>query len=221
MTQLDIHSGAMEKRGQRVTTAAADLRLFALVLAAGSATRFGASKQLQALGGTTLVGRAMRLAEAICGSSSILITGSDWRRVAAAAAPLAGFLVRNEHYRQGMASSIGSGVRPVTGIADAVLLLLADQPLIGAAHLEAMRAQWLAAPDHIVASAYAGTCGAPAIFPRQYFAALLALEGDRGASSLLRQHAARVKTLACDDAAIDIDTPADLALLARRTDGAA
>jgi len=158
----------------------------------------------------------MRLAESCCGGSSVLVTGSHWREVLQAAAPLRGFFVHNDRFRLGMASSIASGVQAVSESADGVLLLLADQPLIDKNHLTAMIDEWTGAPERIVATAYAGTVGPPVILPRTCFAELRALTGDRGARSVLQRHAAAITSIAFEDAAADIDTPQDLEGLRQR-----
>ena len=200
------------------TKAESGRTLFALVLAAGSSSRFGASKQLQPFRGEALVRRAVRLAEASCGHNSLLVTGGNWREVAEAGKPLAGFLVRNDRFEQGLASSIACGVRAVSAAADAVLLLLADQPLISTEHLTNMIERWSAAPQRIFATGYAGTLGPPAIFPRSRFAELLALQGDHGARAVLQKNAATVVTIPFENAAIDVDTPADLAGISQHSD---
>ena len=185
-------------------------RLFAVVLAAGSASRFGATKQLADYVGKPLVQRAVRLAEAVCPQRTLLVTGNDWQRVHAAAAPLAGFFIHNERYKQGMGGSIASAVRAVAETSDAVLLLLADQPRISEEYLRKMIATWLASKQKIIASNYADTIGPPALFPARYFGELIRLEGDRGAKTLLEEHRQQVVALSCDEAACDIDTIEDL-----------
>ncbi|HEX2139927.1 MAG TPA: nucleotidyltransferase family protein [Woeseiaceae bacterium] len=190
-----------------------DEKLFALVLAAGGGSRFGGKKQLQAYQGTPLVARAVRLAESVCGPRTLLVTGSDWRAVFEACMPLEGFLLRNEEWRSGIGSSIAAGTRAVAASADALLLLLADQPLITREHLEALIAAWNGSPRHIVATTFADVAGPPVLFPARYFPALAALEGDRGARQVLAAAAAQVLTLTFEPAAVDIDRAEDLARL--------
>lgn len=184
--------------------------LYAVVLAAGQASRFGSTKQLAVFEGQPLVTRAIRSAERVCGPQSILVTGKDWENVASASAPLDGFMIYNPRYRDGMASSLAQGIRSIRDVADGVLLLLADQPLVSDEHLRALITAFTAAPDSICASAYAGTRGPPVIFARRYFAELIELQGDRGAKAVIESNIDQVITIPCENAAVDIDTPDDL-----------
>lgn len=99
----------------------------------------------------------------------------------------------------------GAGT-PEPAAPDRVLLLVADQPLVTAEHLRLLLSA--PAPDGIVAAAYNGRLGVPAIFSRQHFTALAAAEGDQGARTLLRTLPATPFDL--PEAAVDIDTPDDL-----------
>lgn len=185
-------------------------RLFAIVLAAGRAERFGAIKQLQEYSGQALVVRAVRNAETLFGERTVLVTGNAGTDVHAACAPLDGFLVHNSEFTMGMASSIASGVAAVAHCADAVMILLADQPLIGTRQLTALRDKWLENPQLAAASSYEGRSAVPAIFPQQDFAALMALQGDQGARSILQPYGDNLPTIDMPEAAIDIDRPEDL-----------
>jgi molybdenum cofactor cytidylyltransferase len=188
----------------------ADERLYAVVLAAGAGTRFGSLKQLKEYDGTALVTRAVRLAESQCGPASVLVAGHAWRSIVDTCRPLQGFFVNNTQYRGGMSTSIASGVRAVADAADAILLLLADQPLVTAAHLAQLVAAWDASPDRIAATAFAGTAGPPIIFPRRYFDELTHLQGDSGAHSILAHAADHVRGVNFEDASVDVDTPEDI-----------
>ena len=66
----------------------------------------------------------------------------------------------------------------------------------------------------LVAAAYAGGFGVPALFARRFFAELRALPGDAGARQVLARHAATVHAVPFPGGAIDVDTPADAARLA-------
>ncbi|MGI9260848.1 MAG: nucleotidyltransferase family protein [Woeseiaceae bacterium] len=188
----------------------ADPILFAIVLAAGRSLRFGSTKQLAPYSGRPLVARAMSEAESVCGRHSVLVAGNEWRNVSAACEQLQGFLVVNTAFRDGLSTSIRAGIASVAGAADAVLLMLGDQPLITGAHLQALVDRWRESPESIVASAYAETLGPPVIFPRYCYPELAALSGDRGAKSVINANIDKVVRVDCAAAAVDIDRPEDL-----------
>lgn len=184
--------------------------LYAVVLAAGVASRYGSTKQLAKFAGKPLVTRAMQTAEEICGPRSLLVAGNDWSKVAAACEPLQGFMILNQRFAEGLATSLAAGVASVANVADGILLMLADQPLITTGHLESLVRAWHSSPDSICASAYADTVGPPVIFPRRHFNDLMELRGDRGAKAVIDMNRDQVVTIQFEDAAVDIDRPDDL-----------
>jgi molybdenum cofactor cytidylyltransferase len=189
--------------------------LFCMVLAAGASRRFGSAKQLAIFRGQPLVTHAIRLAEAIAGNRSLLVAGNRWPLVAAACAPLAGYLVVNPDFAEGLGSSIAAGVSAVAGSAAGILLLMADQPLVDAGHLRDMIAAWSKNPQCIVATEFDGIAGPPVLFPASVFPELRALQGDSGARGVLQANASRVIRVYCPAAATDIDVPADLEAIDR------
>jgi molybdenum cofactor cytidylyltransferase len=125
--------------------------------------------------------------------------------------------VINDDWNLGIASSIQAGLRALAEVApqvSGVLILACDQPRLTKAHLqsllEAFEAQAL---PNMVASAYAGTLGIPAVFPREVFPELHALRGDMGARALLMQPPCPLLTLPFPGGEIDIDLPPDIAHL--------
>jgi molybdenum cofactor cytidylyltransferase len=200
----------MESAVQAVTSTIEKPTVFAAVLAAGESQRFGRSKMLESVQGETLVCSAANLAREVCGDCSILVVGHEGSAVCAAAGDAPQFVIVNDRYEEGIGGSIALAAGTVSHVADALLLLLADQPLVTAEHLRALVSQWDGADDAIVATAFSGTMGPPVLFPRAVFPALGELSGDQGAKTLLQSSRFDVRTIPFEDAAIDIDTPADL-----------
>jgi len=188
-------------------------RIFAAVLAAGDASRFGSTKQLVELHGVPLVRRATDMAARVCGDRVVTVLGHDWPNVLAALGSAAGFLVLNENYREGMGTSIAAAARACTSLADALIVVLADQPLVSAEHLQALVNRWSGASDEVVASSYAGTMGPPVLFASDAFATLGSLRGDAGARAVLSDSRFRLSSVPFEPASVDIDTTADLAAL--------
>ena len=194
----------------------AGARVGAVVLAAGASSRLGTPKQLLVHEGEALVRRAARAAITAGADPVLVVLGADASHVRVALDGLAGVhAVENERWSDGLASSLAAGVRAllVAAPVDAVLVTLADQPLVGATELSALLARFGEA-DRIVAAEYAGTIGVPAVIGREHADALLALSGDRGAGAWLRSQGDRVARVPMPAAAMDVDTPDDAARLA-------
>ncbi len=112
-----------------------------------------------------------------------------------------------------MATSLRAGLAAVPRSAQAALVLLVDQPRVDAAALQRLVAAWRRRPALPAAARYAGNPGVPAVLPRRHWRAVRALRGDEGARALLRD--SPVTLVEMPEAALDVDTPADL--LALRT----
>ena len=188
----------------------------AAILAAGNARRFGTNKLLEPLGGAPLLRRALLAANDAFADRVILVTGRDADHVVQAAAGLADRVVFNPDFLDGIGTSIAAAARACRGRADALVVMLADQPLVTADHLRTLAIQWDGQPDRIVASAYADNVGAPALFGVDFFEALSRLAGDQGARAIIEANDQAVVTVAFEPASLDIDTPADLEAAARR-----
>jgi molybdenum cofactor cytidylyltransferase len=113
----------------------------------------------------------------------------------------------------GLGHSLAAGVRAAPD-AGGWLVALADMPAIQAATLRAVAAA-IIQPHSIAAPVYQTGRGHPVAFGSAYYSPLAALHGDNGARSVLREHAAAVIEVPCDDPGVvrDIDTPEDLANL--------
>lgn len=183
--------------------------IYAVILAAGTSSRFGSTKQLAELAGVSMIRRAANVSSEACGDRVILITGADWRNVARSAAPACQYFAFNELFADGIGSSIALGASLCAQRADAMLLVLADQPLLTSAHLKNLMNTWSRADNEIVASAYAGVIGPPVLFPRLAFPLLRELKEDTGARALFQDPSFRTVAVPFEDGAVDIDTVAD------------
>lgn len=185
----------------------------AVLLAAGASTRMGEPKQLIELAGRSLVLRASQVALQSQCSTLFVVVGAQRDAIRSELADLPAVVLVAEDWRQGLSRSIRCGVDAVSRSADpafdATLLLLADQPEVTSAHLDALIDVYPTNEAAMVGTRYAGTLGVPAVFGRRHFTALLALDGDRGAKTLLLANPATGR-VPFAQAAFDIDTPGDL-----------
>jgi molybdenum cofactor cytidylyltransferase len=196
----------------------AKFRIGAIVLAAGASTRFGLPKQLQIHDNLPLVRRAA-IAVLDAGVSRVFVVlGSHANAIAPALSGLPSLtIVPNPNWERGLASSLAVGVSTASAdpFCDAVLVTLADQPLVDAHALQRLITSF--DNDHrIVASAYDSTIGVPALFGREHFGDLMCLTGDHGAGSWLRQRASSVTSVPLPSASLDIDSPSDMTRLMER-----
>ena len=189
----------------RATTA-----LHAIVLAAGASRRFGSPKQLVRVDGQSLLQRAIAHASGLLGSAVTVVLGAHAAEIAETLPPGNAGILINRNWQEGIASSIRAAVQRLPGACDGVMLMLADQPLVGSETLSRLITAWRRQPRQIVASRYGSVTGVPAIFPRWCFGDLAALRGDQGARIVLRRYADNVVRLAHPEAAVDIDFPEDL-----------
>ena len=189
----------------------------AIVLAAGASRRLGQPKQLLLLGGETLLERALRLSIEAGAAPVFAVLGAQQQRILHSVPMRNAIQVINDRWEQGISTSIHAGLEALKESApDAagVLILTCDQPRLTVDHLRALMDAFAARSQPvIVASAYAGVIGIPAVFPRIVFAHLRALSGDKGARALLIEPPCRLVEVPFPGGEVDIDEPADLNLL--------
>ncbi|BEP11870.1 NTP transferase domain-containing protein [Acidothermaceae bacterium B102] len=180
----------------------------ALVLAAGAASRFGRPKQLEQLGGQSLVARALAAAApadarlVLLGSSAALI-----RPTVEKAAPSARIAVVDS-WRQGMGRVLAAGIQLLPPDTEAVVVLLADQPFVTADAVRTVIDTWRSTGDDWVCAGYGDRRGHPHLFGARWFEALATLEGDDGARAVTGNARPTVVPVDGDDA--DIDRQSDL-----------
>lgn len=188
-------------------------RVAAILLAAGASRRFGAQDKLLApLDGRPLVAHAAATVAGMGFAHLIGVCASEDIAVSALLSSSGFAIARTSADRPGdwpdMAASLARGVAVADRLdVDAVLLCLGDMPFITPAHLAALLAVHADMPGAITASSDGRNPTPPALFGRGSFAALQAMQGDRGARDLLAQ---AVLVPASPGLLRDIDRPADL-----------
>lgn len=188
----------------------------AMILAAGAGSRMGTLKQLLPFRNGTLLSNAIAQAKAAGFGRIAVVVGAEAERVAESVTGDQIETVENAGWDAGMGSSIRAGMahlRMRGPLPEALAILLADQPLVTAAHLLAMRQLQAESGAPIVAAEYEGRRGVPALFSPALFATLETLAPEAGARHLLRDGRFPVITYPLPEAAADVDTPQDFAAL--------
>jgi molybdenum cofactor cytidylyltransferase len=181
-----------------------------ILLAAGSASRFGGAKLAAKLPDGTQVGVAAlkNLAAAVDSVIAIVRPGDDL--MASAFAVLGARVSVCPNASDGMGASLAWGVRGAP-VAASWIVALADMPWIEPATIARVVAA-LRQGVPLVAPRFQGARGHPVGIAARYFGELSALSGDEGAKHLLAAHGASLRLIDVDDAGVlrDIDTPGDL-----------
>lgn len=180
----------------------------AVVLAAGSGSRFGGAKQLAELDGIPLLEHALRAVEAVPAVDRIVVVlGARAEEIRAGVDFGRAEVVVCEDWADGQAASLRCGIEAVAD-ADAAVLTLGDMPRITPEVIA--RFADLASEHGAVARAraiYDGTPGHPVVLGREYFGRIAALGGDVGAREVLKAIGAHPIECSHLCSAADVDTP--------------
>ncbi|MEU5964267.1 nucleotidyltransferase family protein [Micromonospora parva] len=180
--------------------------LTGLVLAAGASVRLGEAKQLLPYRGRTLLDATLDLARS-CGFDQLLVTVGGAAGAVRDRVDLTGCqVVENPAFSTGCGSSVRTGARAVDPRADALVLLLGDQPGVRAADVRRVAT----APTPLAVCRYADGLGHPFRFGREVLPELSDLHGDKAVWKLLHSGRHPVTEVPVDGPVpIDVDTRAD------------
>ncbi|MBX2968048.1 MAG: nucleotidyltransferase family protein [Cyclobacteriaceae bacterium] len=189
-----------------------------LILAAGSSSRLGQSKQLLEVSEVPLLRKTVLTALDADTSRVFVVLGHNATQHQQIIQDLNIDIMHHPGWHEGMGSSLKAGVSHILenqAHTQAILVLVCDQPFITTEHLNTLVSSYKASGAPIVASAYASTTGVPALFDKNKFAELLELENAQGAKKILEKNIQGVLSVEFPEGAIDIDTPADYKNLTR------
>jgi len=190
------------------------LNVAAILLAAGSATRFGSDKLLHALPHDVAIAiQAARHVRAVF-DEVFAVTRPEAKELAELLRREGCTVVVCDNAAAGMGASLACAVRAVhaAGPADAYLIALADMPFIRASSIAAVR-DALAAGAALAAPYFRSRRGHPVGFAASFRPALEALQGDEGARKIIQADGKDLVKIPVGDPGVirDIDTPGDLA----------
>ncbi|ULL19689.1 xanthine dehydrogenase [Paenibacillus sp. H1-7] len=192
-----------------------------IYLGAGASRRMGRSKlSIELAAGRRLGGYALDQALQSALNRVVVVTRGgevDWLSPSFGAACTEGRLQRAVCFDsdKGMAHSLRCGLQAACEVSepDAVVVLLADQPLVSAEMINRLIGSYKECPGlDYVAAGCLGAPRPPVLFAKSMFDVLRKLEGDEGARSLfgLPHYSGMIREEAETYRFLDADTPEDL-----------
>jgi len=181
----------------------------AILLAAGKSSRMGKLKQLMPLGNSTILEQTLANLLGSRLNEVIVVLGYKAEEVVKRLSGRPVKVMVNPLYRKGMSTSIAAGLKFVDSQAQAVMLVLGDQPYVDSPPINRLIAAFSSNKKGIAIPTYRGQRGHPLIFNRKYQAQLSHLSGDIGGREIIREHPEDVLEVPvdCEGITIDIDTP--------------
>lgn len=197
---------------------AIDIVVDAIVLAAGSATRFGSDKRLHEIDGESLLQRSIDSIIQITRKVFVVLKAGDAQQLPlllgkfAQDARVIPLLLENPE--RGMGNNLAVAVAHLPTETDVALVMLADMPYIQPATIQtlvdAAKVNRILVPVCDVNGD--AQHGHPVLFGRAFFPELCELRGDKGARHILQQNEADcLQVIVMDDGILrDVDSQSDL-----------
>lgn len=181
-----------------------------IVLAAGTSSRFGRTKQLLELAGKPLVQHVVEAAAEAGLDEIIVVLGHEAERVATVLRlPANARTVTNPEFAGGQSSSLAAGLGAADPSSEAAVVLQADQPGIRPDAIRRLVDSFANTRARVVRLRYRNGPG-PSLLSREIWVRAGHLHGDTGARELIASHPDWVHEVEIDaDAPPDVDEPED------------
>jgi molybdenum cofactor cytidylyltransferase len=189
-----------------------------LILAAGTSSRMGQPKQLLPFRGTILLDWVMAQAESASALDEVIVVlGRAAEEIQPRLHSTRARVIVNPVFTEGCSGSYKAGMATIDPRAEAVMVLLGDQPGVDSAVIDHVAQDWRTQGGRIALTSYRGRQGHPMVFARALFEQLHQLSGDKAAWKILDAHPDWVRDVAVDHAfPDDVDTQRDYEALLRQ-----
>ena len=185
-----------------------NVKVKALVLAAGSSKRFGSRKLIAKLpGGETVIRRTLNRIKLALPNVTVISSIELYSSISLSDSHSEIAIFADSH--KGMGASLSHGIK-LSQKSNACLVCLADMPFIQTSTYREIASKLT--KNNIVVPVYKGKQGNPVGFGERFFRELASLRGDKGGRTLIDKYSDSTSYISVDDPTIlyDIDTPEDL-----------
>lgn len=190
-----------------------------ILLAAGESRRMGKINKLTLpVDGEPLLRRTARLLLQLPLRELVVVTGHEADAARDALGGLSLHTVHNPHYREGQMTSVHQGLDALQVTSDAVLVCLADLPLLELADLQRLIGAYRADSTSVLVPVHRGRRGNPILIANRHREQILAGERNLGCKRLIENNPELVTTVEMDNdhTVFDLDTPQAYCLLQTR-----
>ncbi len=176
-----------------------------ILLAAGESRRMGRPKLLLPFGNGTILQQTTDNLLKSRVDEVIVVVGYGAQEMVKAIANRPVKIAMNPIYQQGLSTSIVAGLKLVNDNAQAVMIALADQPLIDSETINRLIEESLGYDKGIFIPTYQSENGHPVIFATRHKEELLRLKGDIGGMQIIKKHPHDILKVTMDSKTINID----------------
>ena len=181
-----------------------------VLLAAGESRRMGnINKLVLPVAGLPLLRRTALLLMKLPLRELVVVTGHEAQTTNELLQGLPLQLVHNTHYRDGQMSSVHAGLGALKVSSDAVLVCLADLPLLELGDLQRLMAAYCEGETSVVVPMHRGQRGNPILLANQQRERILAGNRNLGCKRLIQKNPEMVTVVEMDNdhTVFDLDTP--------------
>jgi molybdenum cofactor cytidylyltransferase len=186
----------------------------AIVPAAGLSSRMGQNKLLMRFGNKSLIEHAVDTLTASNVTEIVVVLGHEANEIRNQLEGKQVRFVENRNYREGLSTSVRVGMAAVLKGADAIMIYLADQPLLESDEIKRVIQAFADAKREgksIVVPFFGNRRGNPVILDASYREMAFDIAGDAGCRRIIKRHPEQVFAIRMetDHVVRDVDTPED------------
>lgn len=186
--------------------AGGDVRLAAVILAAGTGSRMlGQTKQLLPVSGKPLLQHVIDTVKDSTVDEIVVVIGHDAENVLETVDFASVQVVVNERFSEGQSTSLQRGVGQISADCSGAMIVLGDQPGVTTAVVDQIADAFRKTTPLLLVPLYREQRGNPVVIHRRLFPEVQELIGDTGARSLFSRHLAEIQYVA-----LDIELPPDI-----------
>ena len=185
--------------------------IWAMILAAGESKRMKSSKLLLPFAEKTIIETVIDNVISSEADKTLVVLGAEQKRIEDKIQKYQVDTIVNRDYKKGMLSSVQLGFKTIPDEAEAVLVLLGDQPSISPSIIDKIIDAFRSSKKGIILPTYENDRGHPVLIDLKYRGEVESLSPEVGLRGVVYGHPEDIHEVEVDDPSIlrDIDTLED------------